>query len=231
MNDSSQDGALRRGRGRPPVITNDDLLTIARDVFLARGIRATAAEVAERAGVSEGTIFHRFGSKDALFRSAMRFDPRAEPPVGRRLKEAVPSPDLHGQLVEIAEELVAFGRVALPVMMMSWSNPSSEFALEKLAARKEDRAPKRLLGALEGFFARHLAAGTLAEGADTKMLARVMLGAIHHYCLMEIVDPASPSPPTPAFVDSLARLVVRGAGHSPRARAPHRLSRKKKTSR
>ena len=58
-------------RGRPPKIDPADILKVAREVFLARGIRATTQEVAERAGVSEGSIFYRFKSKEGLFREAM----------------------------------------------------------------------------------------------------------------------------------------------------------------
>src|SRR5215204_535534 len=72
-----------RSRGRPPVISTERLLAVAREVFLELGIRATAAEVATRAGIAEGTIFHRFKSKEELFRAAMNFDPDA----GRRLVE------------------------------------------------------------------------------------------------------------------------------------------------
>ena len=56
--------ASRPSRGRPPTITSERLLDVARDVFLECGIRATTQDVAERAGVSEGVLFHRFKSKD-----------------------------------------------------------------------------------------------------------------------------------------------------------------------
>src|SRR3954470_13263750 len=65
---------VRPSRGRPPTIDFERLLAVAREVFLERGIRATTLEVAQRAGVSEGSLFHRFKTKDALFRAAMRFD-------------------------------------------------------------------------------------------------------------------------------------------------------------
>ena len=67
------------GRGRPPSIDSERLLTVAREVFLERGIRATTLEVAERAGVSEGVLFHRFKSKEGLFGAAMEFDQEAAP--------------------------------------------------------------------------------------------------------------------------------------------------------
>src|SRR5688572_23503921 len=68
-----------RVRGRPKVISDEALLAIAREVFLERGIRATTAEVAERAGIAEGTVFLRFKSKDALFRAAVCVDPGTMP--------------------------------------------------------------------------------------------------------------------------------------------------------
>jgi len=45
---------------RPPVITEERILDAARGVFLKKGIRATTAEVAKRAGIAEGSIFNRF---------------------------------------------------------------------------------------------------------------------------------------------------------------------------
>src|SRR6478609_5715637 len=79
-------------RGRPPTIDSQRLLSVARDVFLERGIRATTLEVAERAGVSEGALFHRFKSKEALFSAAMDFDHDEAP---RRVLKAIE--ELNGQ--------------------------------------------------------------------------------------------------------------------------------------
>ena len=59
---------------RPTVIRNEAILQAARDVFLERGILATSAEVAQRAGVSEGSLFKRFKTKADLFRAAMGLD-------------------------------------------------------------------------------------------------------------------------------------------------------------
>src|SRR3954470_21395089 len=108
------------GRGRPPTIDSTHLLAVARQVFLEHGIRATTLEVAERAGVSEGVLFHRFKSKEALFSAAMDFD-REEAP--RRVLKAIE--ELHGQtelepreaIVRLATTVVEVGRVALPILM------------------------------------------------------------------------------------------------------------------
>ena len=48
---------------RPTVIRDEQILDAARIVFLERGVLATTAEVAQRAQVSEGSLFKRFKTK------------------------------------------------------------------------------------------------------------------------------------------------------------------------
>jgi len=47
---------------RPAKIKDEEILAAAREVFLEKGIRATTAEVAKRAGIAEGSIFNRFAT-------------------------------------------------------------------------------------------------------------------------------------------------------------------------
>src|SRR5687767_6927832 len=87
-----------RPRGRPPVISNERLLEVAREVFLELGIRATTLEVASRAGIAEGTIFLRFKSKEELFRAAMQFDPNQALAFVERLPSLAGQGELRGTL-------------------------------------------------------------------------------------------------------------------------------------
>src|SRR5215510_866081 len=96
----AQERAHARPRGRPPVISRERLLEIAREVFLEHGIRATTAEVATRAGVAEGTIFLRFKSKVDLFRAAMQFDPDQAIAFVESLAARAGAPDLRATLLE-----------------------------------------------------------------------------------------------------------------------------------
>ena len=51
---------------------NHDLLAqAARDVFAAKGLDAPLDEIARRAGVSPGTLYHRFATREALIEAAM----------------------------------------------------------------------------------------------------------------------------------------------------------------
>src|SRR5260370_12088303 len=58
----------RRKEARP-----EEILTAALDVFVERGFaRARLEEVARRAGVTKGTIYLYFKSKEALFKAVVR---------------------------------------------------------------------------------------------------------------------------------------------------------------
>ena len=59
---------------RPISIKDQTIIDAARAIFLERGFAATTAEVAGRAGVSEGTLFNRFHSKVGLFQAAMALE-------------------------------------------------------------------------------------------------------------------------------------------------------------
>jgi AcrR family transcriptional regulator len=56
---------------RPKTITDDELLAVARKVFRSQGHAATTREIAQKAGISEGILYHRFGSKEDLFFASM----------------------------------------------------------------------------------------------------------------------------------------------------------------
>lgn len=199
-------------RGRPPSIDSEHLLAVARQVFLERGIRATTLEVAERAGVSEGVLFHRFKSKEGLFSAAMEFD-REEAP--RRVLEAIDSLEgleVRDALVKLATTLLEVGRVALPIMMMSWSNPQpctlQMFDKRRLKFRD-------VIKALGGYFERQMELGKLRR-LDGEVLARTVLGALHHFTMtrMLLEEEDGTVMPEGMFVRGLADLILNGAATS-----------------
>ncbi|MBO0885795.1 MAG: TetR/AcrR family transcriptional regulator [Acidimicrobiales bacterium] len=59
----------RRDRGRA---TREKLVTVATELFAERGYEATSIEaVLEHAGVSRGSLYHHFASKEALFEAVV----------------------------------------------------------------------------------------------------------------------------------------------------------------
>jgi AcrR family transcriptional regulator len=198
-----------RRRGRPPVITDDRLLEAARDVFLARGIRATTAEVAERAQISEGTIFHRYKTKDALFRAAMQFDPDDVPRIIDELTPRAGEGDLRETLIALALRILSFGRVGLPMMMMAWSNPGSDFSLEKMLVNKQ-LAHERPFRALKTFFDAEIERGRLGP-VNSQVLTRMFVGTLRDFCVSELLaNTEAPTPPR-ELAENVVDLILRAA--------------------
>jgi AcrR family transcriptional regulator len=194
-------------------------LDVARQVFLEHGISATTSEVAARARVSEGTLFHRFKSKDALFRAAMRFDPEALPGFVESLTEGGSVGDLRERLRDFAGKMLELGRTAVPVMMMSWSNPSGEYRLETLVERGDGY--RRTLRAVAAFFARELGAHELPT-TRAELFARIFMGSLHHYCMSELIGATNDSSNARReFTRGVVEVLLAAAGYSEEA-APRR---------
>ena len=161
---------------RPPRISNQQILDAARAVFLARGLtRASTVDIARRAGVSEGSIFNRFATKDNLFRAAMD---DAQPPAFA-LDRYVGQGDPRKNLVRITVESVHFLSNLLPKLMLRWSE--RELAADGRACNR----PREILRALTAFFKAEGALGRF--GGDPHIIARMFMGSVWNYCFLRTV--------------------------------------------
>lgn len=117
--------------GRKKTISDADLLTAAREVFVEKGIGASTKAIAKHAGVSEGVLFQRFQTKEDLFFAAMI------PPAGD-LGDLLANPELSGR--ELFEKLTLamteYFRTILPSFIPLVSHPS--FRFEEFAQRHPD---------------------------------------------------------------------------------------------
>ncbi len=114
---------------RAQTITDEQLLEAARAEFLDHGIRATSGDIAKRAGVSQGILFHRFGTKEALFAAAMKPEKTMsalpmdfEPRVGKGTVQK--------NLIDFGEILLERFFTVLPGQLMAWANPDPKHAAE-----------------------------------------------------------------------------------------------------
>jgi AcrR family transcriptional regulator len=116
--------------GRRPTIADDDILAAAHEAFVEYGLAASTRDIARRAGVSEGVLFQRHGTKANLFFAAM-----APPPFrwdrvfsARRLRE-----DGRARLEALVQSLIEYFRQTVPVLLPLLSHP--EFRFEEFARR------------------------------------------------------------------------------------------------
>ena len=207
-------------RGRPPTIDSEKLLAVAREVFLERGIRATTLEVAQRAGVSEGSLFHRFKTKEALFRAALRLDEDELPRLLASAIEKLVGPDVRSALLQFAHDLIELGRVALPLAMMSWSNPAD--GSHPIERRRAQFTPQ--LKKFAAYCERQMDAGTLRQ-MDAEVLARAFMGSVHQYALSRILGDQL-TLPEGMYLRGLVDLFLVGALAEPARSKPARRVRR-----
>ncbi|GAA3747670.1 TetR/AcrR family transcriptional regulator [Leifsonia bigeumensis] len=90
------------GRARPLSVEDRQAMIIDAVIPLLaeHGLEVTSKQIAEAAGVAEGTIFRAFGDKETLIRAAIaRFlDPE---PLRRELRRIDPELDLHTKVISI----------------------------------------------------------------------------------------------------------------------------------
>jgi AcrR family transcriptional regulator len=209
---------------RPAKIQDADILAAAREVFLEKGIRATTAEVAKRAGIAEGSIFNRFPTKLALFNAAMR--PTIDEPVWvTTILDRVGAGDLAEHMTEVGVELLEFLRSIFPLILMSWSNPPTGGAAPGIPEPLSgpNPPPLRALRKLGEYFDGEMRAGRLRR-ADPELLARIFLGSLQNYVFTELVLRAQSVLPLPSqtYVRGVVDLLLHGAGApaAPRPPAP-----------
>lgn len=143
---------------RITTITNQQILTAAREVFLEQGVGATAMDVASRAGISSGSIFKRYPTKEALFFAAMSEPPK--PIWNTDLEAKIGHGDTKADLLFIAEQIVAFAKDALPRLML----------VHSMGQTSEIPAPPRIENdfvAIVGYLGREMALGRIARGDPT----------------------------------------------------------------
>jgi AcrR family transcriptional regulator len=202
----------RARRGRPPKIDVERVLVVAREVFLARGIRATTQEVAEQAGISEGSLFHKFRTKEGLFRAAMNLPDGTVPDLILSAVGELEGMELKEALLQLSHALLDIGKVGIPLLMMSWSNQNACSAHFDHNRARFREVMKRIAGYLE----RQMVAGRL-RNIDPEVVARTFLGATHHYCMTRLMagDDDDSIIPESMFARGLVDLLLNGALASP----------------
>jgi AcrR family transcriptional regulator len=106
---------------RSKTITDDEILAVARSLFLKQGVNASTREIAKQAGISEAVIYQRFSTKEDLFFSAMQL-PAAQlesifnlyPGKGSVVKN----------LESVSGKIIDYFRQVMPVFLILISHPS-----------------------------------------------------------------------------------------------------------
>lgn len=207
---------------RPVTISDDTILQAARALFTEKGPRATTAEIAARAGVSEGILFKRFGSKAALHKAAMssrdsagwiRRETRAQGPLRTEADFA--------RFIRWQGHVL---RDVVPLVMVAWSSRSHT---DELPADLTGSKPPPLVSilVLAEMLQDEMDAGHLAP-RNAEAVARIVIGSIWYFVFLEVVfNKARAGIDEDTFVRELARVVFRDVDPAQGSRGRRRAGR------
>jgi AcrR family transcriptional regulator len=181
---------------RPVTVSTERIVTAAREVFLEKGYEETTTlAIAQRAGVSEGSLFKRFPAKAQLFCAAMDLPPLTLPDT---LRSLVGQGDPRENLRQIGLELIGFLEEVLPKAMLMWSQRS----MTPPQPPPPDSPPLVVLRALTDYFTAEMKLQRVRPG-DPQILARLMQGACWSYVFLQLMTDRIPRLPREEYVDRL----------------------------
>jgi len=161
-------------RGRPPSIREEVLLDAARDVFRADGHGATTAKIAKRAGVSEGILFYRYKSKEALLAAVI--DRETQPPEAlRKVARLVGHGTVAENLELIVESLLGAVSRAHPFLELAMTSPASGRIHALVFEKARKPPPQRIVELLAGYLDAEVRLGRI-RAVDTTAAGRAILG-------------------------------------------------------
>lgn len=170
---------------RPKRIDDEALLESARATFLELGASVSTLELARRAGVSEGTLFKRFGSKMRLFQKAMRLPNLDEEPWAVDMLARAGEGDLEAHLRELALGLGRHIDGVLPAMQTVHRHGGLTCGQIRELCGKDEPSGMKTLRRFRELFAREIELGRLRP-MDPATLADMFVGAVLHQCHMRL---------------------------------------------
>ncbi|HEY9648495.1 MAG TPA: TetR/AcrR family transcriptional regulator [Chroococcidiopsis sp.] len=197
--------------GRSKVITDEQILEAAREVFLAEGFGASTVDIARRAGVSEGSIFKRFSTKEKLFVLAMGEPPI--PPWAENLETLPGKGDPQENLVDLSLQMIAFFREVMPRVLMLKSKgllPPPPILMTKF-----ESPIQRDLKLLAAYLKSEMELGRIRP-CDPTILAMTLFGMSSNHALIEYIEGESNSDEsTRQFAQGFIRLLWDGLAPIP----------------
>lgn len=190
---------------RPTTIDDETILDAARELFNERGLRVTTADVAKRAGVSEGSIFRRFRSKHALFLTAMT---DAAPDWIGRIADLSADASVRDNLTRLSGEAIDHFLSVLPTFYRMVGSGLIE--PHELGCAFEDPPPLQAVRGLTRYLEAERERGRI-RASNAEVAARSILGALHTFAFFEIMGLNALQPmPREVFVRGLIDQTLTG---------------------
>lgn len=197
---------------RPTTISDEHILSAARKVFLEEGFAAPTAKIARAASVSEGSIFKRFSTKEALFFAALDLD--ASPSWHRRAEALTHEWRGEEGMVGLFVEILAFFENTMPRMFLMFGSRVGAGGFDPFLGLPESPRDRDVL-VLGRLIESQIQAGTV-RALDSASAADFIMGTLM-FRVMHSVIARRPLPPEARLGIARAAydLVWRGIGQTP----------------
>lgn len=167
--------------GRHKTISDDDVLAAARSAFRERGHTASTRDIAKAAGISETVVFQRFGSKTALFFSAMV-------PTAPDLRQLLGPPDAPDDAQAYArlvvERMAGYFVDIVPLGIHVLTHPSFKATAED---KKPPISPSRRLEEELAMRLRRLQQRGRIATTSVPVAARLLTSLAHDWALRQVL--------------------------------------------
>jgi AcrR family transcriptional regulator len=184
--------------GRRKLVEDDELLAVAREVFVEKGIAASTRKIARRAGISEAVIYQQHSTKAHLFFAAM-----VSPALNVEDLLSAPANDrsVVEQLEGIALGMMRYFRDVVPILLRFVTHPA--FDLEAFAQRHPDSPFGRMhLGLIQYLECQRERGSIVAENVGPAALT--LFAALHSLAFLERLGVHGGK-----FDDAIIRAMVR----------------------
>ena len=163
--------------------TDEVILEAAKEVFLADGIGASTKKIAAAAGVSEGVLFQRFGSKQILFFKAMR-TPAAD--MSEAVALSAQTDDPEKALLVLAGAALEYFRSIMPIVVLVFAHPLSKELFHATDVQAEEILDESfgVNQSIRNFFDRQVENHNLRQ-RDYEMLTTILLSTLLNRALHE----------------------------------------------
>lgn len=195
---------------RRKTISDEDLLAACRAEFLAQGLQVTTKRLARRAGISEGILFQRFGTKDELFFASMRLPP---PNLENALLEALDSAHVEQALLILARATLDYLRHNMPAVLLVLAHP--DYRQGPASAGRRSHAllmdAQVMRGGFEQILARYQQTDEVTPN-DHQYLVSVLISTLLARALHEQIGVNQSADGDPWLAETIAALAKGYAG-------------------
>ena len=166
-------------RGRPTSIRDEEILDAARDVFREDGHATTTAKIAKRARVSQGILFYRYQSKEALLAAVINRETQP-PDLLREVVKSAGRENVAGNLERIVEALLDNVSRVHPFLELAMTSPTSGEIHKLIFTKATKPPPQQIVELIASYFAAEMALGRI-RFIDANAAARATFGACIDY--------------------------------------------------